>query len=821
MKVLSMNRLALVVLLSLSGLCLKAQTLSTITISTQPSGARFTVDGQLYIQAETFVWPAGSKHILIFITDPPLPGQTSGTISFQTSPDGGTLYGFSGWIDNAGLIVPTTDPVQTITADPHITTITGKLTVGYRVSLNYFNSSDPTLPVTCGAPGAIPAGQFRPGIVFIGNSCFWASATVFEPAGTTVNLNAFPYPGFVFIGWALNYSSPEYLQQIVVNYPLTIAPQFSPAKRVEFVSSPPALQVLVDRSPTPTRSNGDITTPCLDLQPISQLTNFPPLCLGDFDFAPGSVHTIGGVTPQTDLQGKYWIYSSWSSAAGQSGTGPTSNYVTDSSNLSTPDAVTVNFVPGAHVGFLTSPSGLKLTVDGRSNYPSYDFIWALGSTHQVSAPPTQFDQSGRQYTYQGWSNGATSAQTINVDQSAVDNGLRITANYTVLSRVMVQSSPPGQSVQVDGVACQTPCTVDRQNGTQLHVTAPTSISLGTSARLDFQSWSDGGASDHTFAVTADYSTITASYNASYQLSAASNPANGVTFQFSPSSPDMFFPQNTAVTVTATPNNGFQFVRWSGDLSGTYPSGVLTMSAPHGVLATLNRVPYIAPAGVRNAVGDTPGSSVAAGSIITIYGESLAPSLQVGPVNPLAQTIAGVTITVNDRILGLLYVSPEQINAELPSDFPPGSYTLQVHAQGQPDVAATFTVVRNAPGLFTVTLASQPYAMAFHPDGSMVTASSPAQAAETVSLLGTGFGPYNSPIIDGFFPPVPDPTLADPVTISAGDQNPTAVWVGAAAGFSGVTAVNFTIPDGMPSGTTVPITVTVNGVASNTVMLPLQ
>ena len=72
----SMNRLSLFCFLSVAGLGLYAQTpLSTITISTAPSGARFAVDGQVYISAITFVWPAGSKHIVVFVTDPVLPGQ--------------------------------------------------------------------------------------------------------------------------------------------------------------------------------------------------------------------------------------------------------------------------------------------------------------------------------------------------------------------------------------------------------------------------------------------------------------------------------------------------------------------------------------------------------------------------------------------------------------------------------------------------------------------------------------------------------------------------------------------------------------------------
>jgi uncharacterized protein (TIGR03437 family) len=246
-----------------------------------------------------------------------------------------------------------------------------------------------------------------------------------------------------------------------------------------------------------------------------------------------------------------------------------------------------------------------------------------------------------------------------------------------------------------------------------------------------------------------------------------------------------------------------------------------MAAPQSVVALMDRIPYIAPAGVQNAASNTPTSSVAPGSIIAIYGQSLAPVLEVGPVNPLAQSIAGVSVTVNDLILPLLFVSSGQINAQVPSELPDGHYTLVVHSDGQPEISGTFTVARNAPGLFSQTVGSKSYAIAFHEDGSLITPASPAKPGETISLLGTGLGPYKGRIIDGFFPPEPAPALADSVGISADGHHTPTMWAGAASGYTGLAFTKFKVPDGMPAGSSVPITITVNGVTSNTVMLPLE
>ncbi len=812
-----MNRLSLLLSFSLGGLCLQGQTSSSITISTKPQGARFQVDGATYNSAVTFIWPQGSTHYVVFIIDPPVPGQASTLV--QTSLDGSTQYVFTGWEDNQGLVQPSGVPIQTITANPAITTFTAQVTISYRLRLSYYSSgfaNNPVAPPACAAPGAIPPGQFSPGVVFVGSQCYWSSVTTFVPANSVEPLNAYPYPGYAFKGWIINGSNPTpFLASLTINTPMTIAPMFVPAKRVSFLTSPLGLQVLVDHTPVPTRTVADVPNcPNNETIPVVAQLGFPGLCFGDFDFAPGSTHFVSGVTPQRDSHGTWWVFSGWSNGLLQNAL-----YQVDN-NPNSPATLTADYEQGALVSFVTAPPGLQLSVDGRSNWGSYDFVWGVGSSHQLSAPATQTAANGRVYTFQSWSNQPGGSQTVNVDQSMTASGYRLTANYSELSRVVVQSSPSGLTLQVDGKSCVTPCNVDRQTGATFAVTAPTQIAMGQGARLDFGSWSDGGASGHVITVSQSYAVATASYKTSYQLSATSNPGNGSAFKYSPSSSDMFYTQGTQVTVTAVANPGFKFGHWTGDLTGSYSSGTVTMTAPDSVVANMATVPYIAPAGILNGVGPTPSTAVAPGSIISIFGESLATVTQVGPVNPLSQSIAGTTVTVNNSILPLLFVSPQQINAQLPSSLADGNYTLDVQNTGQPEISGPLTVARNAPGLFFSTVASTAYAMAFHADGSMISTSSPAAAGETISLLGTGFGPYETPVFDGFYPPNPPPPVHDSVVLSVGGANPTSTST-AAPGFIGAVTTQFQVPTGLPGGTSVAVIVSINGVESNTVMLPIQ
>jgi uncharacterized protein (TIGR03437 family) len=289
---------------------------------------------------------------------------------------------------------------------------------------------------------------------------------------------------------------------------------------------------------------------------------------------------------------------------------------------------------------------------------------------------------------------------------------------------------------------------------------------------------------------------------------------------SPSSTDGFYPTGTPVTLSIQPKPGFRFRRWEGDLTGTADTGLVTMDGARIIQALLVKTEQVATASVRSAAGETPESAVAPGSIISVVGSGLSLETQSGPANPLAQTLAGVAVTVGDRILPLLFVSPEQINALLPSDLPEGEHRLTVRRTGAKEVGTTFTVVRNAPGLLSTTTEFGLIAVALRDDGSAVSPSNPARAGETITLLGTGFGPYDRQPLDGFaIPASPRYTLTDPVEVRLDEMSIRPEWVGAAPGLTGVTAVRFSIPAGL-RGTRIALAF-VNGVESNSVPLPLE
>jgi uncharacterized protein (TIGR03437 family) len=313
--------------------------------------------------------------------------------------------------------------------------------------------------------------------------------------------------------------------------------------------------------------------------------------------------------------------------------------------------------------------------------------------------------------------------------------------------------------------------------------------------------------------------LTASYQAFYKLSTSSQPANQAAFTLLPSSADGFYADGTQISVTAVPQNGFRFKQWAGDLSGTSLTSSVTISAPRSAVAIMDGFPFVS--AVKNAAGDTPSGTVGPGSDIAIQGVNLAAGVLTPPDGQPSQAIDDVDVTLNDRLLALFYVSPQQINAQLFSDLADGDYTLIVHRTGQPDAGKTFTVRKNSPGLFQWYPAQgDPTVAAFRENGTMLTADNPAALNETISIYGTGFGLYDRPLTDGFPTPDGDWNLVDPIQVTVDGQTYTPVSARAANGLAGMAVLRVKLTGALPSGL-INIKVTVNNVDSNTSKLPVK
>lgn len=804
--------LNLITLLAVVGGSLAAQDTTTIRVFTEPAGIRFLVDGQYYFSAQTFTWPKGSKHVIQMLapvlavpgTNPNCPDEGSVGQPVQYESSCRSRYQLSGWETGGGQL-NTSGSTQVITADPSVGFVKALFNVEHLIDVVFFEGATVYGTSPCFSRGG-PLGQqppgAGPGVVFVGGECLPASKKLWLAPGEYA-LQAVPYDGYVFTGWYTDNGqvSPS-ISVFDVKGPAVLNPRFEPGKRVRLYTNPKELQVLVDRTP--------ITT----IDPARFIVTLP--VPGYFDWAAGSKHILGAPTPQIDLGGLNWVFDSWSNGGGQN-----MEFITRDTNIA--QDLTAKFVRGAPVTFLTSPAGLKLNVDG-SITSTLNYIWGVGHKHTVAAPAEQTDSTGRKYVFASWADGSTDrTKEVTVTDAMLNGGTAFAATFERLSQITFMSSIPGMVIKVDGADCRTPCRLDRAKGTQVRIQVPQSMSLSPVSRQELIGWGDSNASERVFTLDQDLTTATVRYRVYNRLLGVVDPEEGAVLQISPASPDGFYPDNTSVAINVETKPGFKFRRWDGDATGTANQISVPMSASRVVRALLEKVPYVEPAGVRNAAGETPEPGVAPGSLISIYGGSLAREYEAGTSNPLPQTLGGVVVQVEDRLLPMVFVSPDQINAQLPSDLAPGRYTLTVRGEGAADIAASFEIVRNAPGIFSNVVGDKTWALALHEDGTPVTATSPARRDETITILGTGFGPYARRVLDAFrVPASPLTDVADNVDLLIGSQTwVKPLWAGAAPGYVGVNAVRVRITNQFTPGSTLEVRISVNSKLSNSVLLAVE
>ena len=97
------------------------------------------------------------------------------------------------------------------------------------------------------------------------------------------------------------------------------------------------------------------------------------------DFGDGQSIVLGAVSPQMDAKGQVWVFDSFDIGGGQ-------NTVYKVTDVNIPTKIVGRFKRGVSVSFLTNPTNLKLNVDGRDSWPSYNFTWAIESKHTIIAP---------------------------------------------------------------------------------------------------------------------------------------------------------------------------------------------------------------------------------------------------------------------------------------------------------------------------------------------------------------------------------------------------------------------------------------------------
>jgi hypothetical protein len=151
----------------------------------------------------------------------------------------------------------------------------------------------------------------------------------------------------------------------------------------------------------------------------------------------------------------------------------------------------------------------------------------------------------------------------------------------------------------------------------------------------------------------------------YQISLDGIPSGGGTV--SPAS-GTFYPKNFVLNISATPNNGYQFVNWTGDpvANANSASTTITMDAPHTVHANFTNLP-------TNLSATNTGKSGAQNARLWSYNIGNA-----GPGAASAVQVTGFTLT---QVFGaactpvVATALPIQLGDLAPGSSAPTSFTI--------------------------------------------------------------------------------------------------------------------------------------------------
>jgi uncharacterized protein (TIGR03437 family) len=209
------------------------------------------------------------------------------------------------------------------------------------------------------------------------------------------------------------------------------------------------------------------------------------------------------------------------------------------------------------------------------------------------------------------------------------------------------------------------------------------------------------------------------------------------------------------------------------------------------------------------------SGIPRGAIFTIFGTALADSTATANSLPLETTLNGVSVKIAGANLSaeafLLYVSPTQINAILPSSIPEGSYLFTLVSGSQvtplqniPVTSGKFAAFTQGARGFGPALLQQ-YDAAGRPALNQFTA--PAAPGAIMTLWGTGLGPLPDGS-DGDAPVAAN--LRYDVTIYVDGVPAKPLYAGRAPGYPGVDQINFTLPAVIRPRCFVPLAISTGG-----------
>lgn len=232
----------------------------------------------------------------------------------------------------------------------------------------------------------------------------------------------------------------------------------------------------------------------------------------------------------------------------------------------------------------------------------------------------------------------------------------------------------------------------------------------------------------------------------------------------------------------------------------------------------NKVPTLARGGVVHPFDRQLGGLLAPGQPVEVYGAELAGTSE-GTFVPLPPTFKGTNILIGPYDAPLFFVSPGQLNAQIPSELTPGrTYPIIVSANGAITIPDQLDIVGVQPGV--AAFSDNTLIVQHGSDYSLVTPANPAKRGEFLIMYLVGLGATNPTVATGAASPstVPlgQPTNAVTMTIDGSPVTPA--FIGLTPGGVGLFQINFQVPSNARLNESLEVIVRQSGYAAKTTTL---
>jgi uncharacterized protein (TIGR03437 family) len=216
------------------------------------------------------------------------------------------------------------------------------------------------------------------------------------------------------------------------------------------------------------------------------------------------------------------------------------------------------------------------------------------------------------------------------------------------------------------------------------------------------------------------------------------------------------------------------------------------------------------------------TNLAPGMIAATFaqGGRFADDVLVASTSKLPTELGDIQLLINDVPAPLFFVSPNQINYQVPWNTPENTdvdITIVRKSTGQVLASSNSRTASVSPGFFTATSNGRGQISALNQDNSVNSITNPISRGQVIQLYGTGLGQVTNRPADGEASPSSPLAIgaSNPDVFLNGRQVPASdiLFSGLAPGFVGLWQLNVKIPDFVAPGNSVSVLVQLRSVPS--------